>query len=111
MQWLCQRPCCGIADHVHKQHLYKRALIPELFAAAALSGSCELLRWLASVGCPMDGTGWVTAATYGGAAQLQLLQQLGCPMPVRGLTVPPVRRRTCCMSHSYSSQVSSTACR
>ncbi len=83
VQWLGESGCCGAItsreyDNGHPAPL----LVPELFAAAALSGSEPLLQWLASAGCPMDGTAWVTAVTYGSEAQLQLLQRLGCPMPV-----------------------------
>ncbi len=82
VQCLVESGCCGETSSNLFDHGAAPALIPELFAAAALSGSEPLLQWLASSGCPMDGAAWVTAATYGGAAQLQLLQRLGCPMPV-----------------------------
>ncbi|PNH06619.1 hypothetical protein TSOC_006988 [Tetrabaena socialis] len=55
-------------------------LTPRVFAAAALSGSLELLAWLHGRGCTWDKTVFAAAAEAGGGEQLEWLAERGCPM-------------------------------
>ncbi|KXZ42675.1 hypothetical protein GPECTOR_125g508 [Gonium pectorale] len=55
-----------------------------LFAAAAESGSVELLAWLRGRGCPWDYRAFTEAAKAGSADALEWLAEQGCPMPGDG---------------------------
>ncbi|PNH10034.1 Ankyrin repeat domain-containing protein [Tetrabaena socialis] len=56
------------------------ALTDEVFAAAAGSGSMELLSWLRARGCPWDERAFAAAAEHGSEEQLEWLAEQGCPM-------------------------------
>ncbi|KXZ41360.1 hypothetical protein GPECTOR_522g508 [Gonium pectorale] len=53
----------------------------ELFAAAAASGSVELMAWLRERGCPWDARAFTAGAASGCVAALEWLAERGCPMP------------------------------
>ncbi|PNH09463.1 hypothetical protein TSOC_003908 [Tetrabaena socialis] len=51
-----------------------------VFAAAARSGSVELLAWLRARGCPWSARVFAAAAEGGSEEQLEWLAEAGCPM-------------------------------
>ncbi|KXZ45872.1 hypothetical protein GPECTOR_50g666 [Gonium pectorale] len=53
----------------------------DLFAAAAGSGSVELMAWLREHGCRWDRRAFVRAAESGCVAAMEWLAERGCPMP------------------------------
>ncbi|PNH08089.1 Ankyrin repeat domain-containing protein [Tetrabaena socialis] len=60
-------------------------LTASMFAAAAGSGSAELLAWLHQHGCPWDASVFAAAAGSGSEEQLEWLVEHGCPMGVEWL--------------------------
>ncbi len=65
-----------------QQQEEEAVLTADVFAAAAESGSLELMQWLAARGCPMDAEAFTAAAHAGSQEQLEWLVEQGCPMGV-----------------------------
>ncbi|KXZ49693.1 hypothetical protein GPECTOR_20g550 [Gonium pectorale] len=65
------------------------ALDEKLFAAAAESGSVELLAWLRERSCPWDGCAYQGAAGSGCEAALEWLAERGCPLTELGVPRGP----------------------
>ncbi|KAG2496597.1 hypothetical protein HYH03_005419 [Edaphochlamys debaryana] len=57
---------------------------PELFSAAAASGSPEVLAWLHERGCAADEFAWEEAAAAGCEDALDVLSGTACPQPADG---------------------------
>ncbi|KXZ45319.1 hypothetical protein GPECTOR_56g416 [Gonium pectorale] len=68
--WLVEMPGLGVVRD------------DDLFKAAAVSGSVELLAWLRECGCPWNSGAFTPVAMSGCEVALEWLAERGCPMPV-----------------------------